>query len=120
MDINELVHKEQLMDEELQMLLKAKEEGKVDFILIDVREPFEYEMAHIEPTDMLLPTSRFQEWFEEIKNLKEKNIILYCRTGNRSYQLQQIMKHYGFKSVGNLTYGIVAYTGKIAQGPFEK
>ncbi len=118
-NILNLLHKEQLLDEDLQTLLKAREEGKADFVLIDVREPFEYEMAHIVPTDMLLPTSRFQEWFEEIQKLKDKNLIIYCRTGNRSYQVQQILKRYGFKNVGNLAYGIVDYSGRIEQGVFE-
>ena len=120
MNVENLVKKEQLSDSELQQLLAARKEGKIEFILIDVREPFEYEMAHIEPTDMLLPTSQFQQWFPEIQNLKEKNIIIYCRTGNRSYQVQQFLKEQGFKVVGNLQYGIVDYSGKVAQGAFEK
>ena len=120
MNIENLVKKEQLSDSELQQLLAARKEDKIDFILFDVREPFEYEMAHIEPTDILLPTSQFQQWFPEIQNLKEKNIIIYCRTGNRSYQVQQFLKKEGFKTVGNLEYGIVDYSGEVAQGAFEK
>ncbi len=120
MTIEDLVKKEQLSDSELQTLLEAREQGKVDFTLIDVREPFEYEMTHIVPTDMLLPTTQFQQWFPNIQDLKDKNIIIYCRTGNRSYQVQQFLKQQGFQTVGNLQYGIVDYSGEVAQGTFEK
>ncbi len=119
MNREDLVKKEQLSDSELQELLGARERGEVDFTLIDVREPFEYEMSHIVPTDMLLPTTLFQQWFPEIQNLKERNIIIYCRTGNRSYQVQQFLKKDGFNTVGNLEYGIVDYSGKVAQGSFD-
>jgi rhodanese-related sulfurtransferase len=40
-------------------------------------------------------------------------MILYCHTGSRSYQVQHVMKAQGFKHVGNLTYGIIAYDGEI-------
>ena len=120
MNSEDLVKKEQLGDSELQELLAAREKGEVDFTLIDVREAFEYEMSHIEPTDMLLPTTQFQQWFPKIQDLKDKNIIIYCRTGNRSYQVQQYLKQQGFKVVGNLQYGIVDYCGEVAQGAFEK
>ncbi len=119
MNREDLVKKEQLSDNELQELLDTRERGEVDFTLIDVREPFEYEMSHIVPTDMLLPTTQFQQWFPKIQSLKERNIIIYCRTGNRSYQVQQFLKKHGFKMVGNLEYGIVDYSGKVAQGPFK-
>lgn len=120
MNAQELIKKEQLSSDDLITLLKARESGEVEFTLIDVREPFEYEMSHIVPTDMLLPTTQFQQWFPQIQDLKEKNLIIYCRTGNRSYQVQQHLLQKGFKSVGNLELGIVAYGGETAQGAFEQ
>jgi ferredoxin-thioredoxin reductase catalytic subunit/rhodanese-related sulfurtransferase len=108
-----LVHKEQLDGEELEALLEARELKMVDFTLIDVREPMEFEMGHIKGTDELLPTSKFYDWINEIQNRKDENIILYCHTGSRSYQVQQILKQQGFKSIGNLTYGIISFYGEI-------
>lgn len=115
--MEELVKKEQLSNSDLQTLLQARENGEVDFKLIDVREPFEYEMEHIVGTDDLLPTSKFYDWIEKLKDSKE-TIILYCRTGNRSFQVQQILKQQG-KTVGNLTYGIVDFSGKVEQGAYN-
>ena len=111
-----LVHKEQLDGEELEALLEARELKMVDFTLIDVREPMEFEMGHIKGTDELLPTSRFYDWINEIQDRKDENIILYCHTGSRSYQVQQILKQQGFKSIGNLTYGIISFYGEIERG----
>ena len=111
-----LVKKEQLTSDDLKTLLDAREKGLVNFSLIDVREPFEFQMANIKGTDELLPTSSFYDWINKIQDRKDENIILYCRTGNRSYQVQQILKQQGFKTVGNLTYGIVDYDGEIIQG----
>ena len=111
-----LVHKEQLDNDEIISLLEARELNMVDFTLIDVREPMEFKMGHIVGTNELLPTSRFYDWINKIQHRKDENIILYCHTGSRSYQVQQILKQQGFKSVGNFTYGIICYTGDIARG----
>ena len=115
--MHKLVKKEQLSNKELQELLKARENNEIEFTLIDVREPFEYEMQHIVKTDELLPTSSFNSWVHNLLNRKDENIILYCRSGNRSYQVQQILEQHGMK-VGNLELGILDYTGKTAQGKF--
>ncbi len=114
--IDNLVHKEELSDKELQELLKARDKGIVDFFLIDVREVSEFEELHIVKTDKLLPKSKFNEWFPDLKSKKEENLIIYCRSGNRSYQVQQVLLKYGFKSVSNLTDGIIDYTGDVESG----
>lgn len=108
--------KEQLSSDDLKKLLKLRQNGDIEFSLIDVREAMEYKMAHIKDTDELLPTSKFYEWIDTISHRKDENIILYCRSGNRSYQVQQIMLQKGFNVVGNLQYGIIAYDGEIIQG----
>ena len=90
----------------------------VKFSLIDVREPMEYEMAHIVGTDELLPTSQFYDWVNKIQHRKDENLIIYCHTGSRSFQVQQILKQQSFKHVGNFSRGIISYTGEMAQGKF--
>jgi len=111
-----LVKKEQLDGDELEALLEARELKMVDFILMDVRELMEYRMGHIVGTDVLVPTSQFYAKIEEHFDKKDKNIILYCHTGSRSFQVQYAMQSLGFKSVGNLTYGIISYNGEIQRG----
>ena len=111
-----LLNKEQLNGDELESLLEARELGMIDFSLIDVREPMEYEMAHIVGTNELLPTSQFYDWINKIQSRKDERLIIYCHTGSRSFQVQQVLKQQGFKHVGNLTHGIISYPGEIAQG----
>jgi len=108
-----LLDKEQLDGDELESLLEARELNMVSFTLIDVREPMEFEMGHIKGTDELWPTSRFYDWFEKIQGRKGERFILYCHTGSRSFQVQHVMKAQGFKYVGNLTYGIISYSGEL-------
>lgn len=110
-----LVEKEQLDGDELESLLEARELGMVDFRLIDVREDMEYRMGHIEGTDELWPTSQFYDWIEKIQGRKEERLILYCHTGSRSFQVQHVLKAQGFAHVGNLTYGIISYSGNIVR-----
>lgn len=111
-----LVQKEQLDGDELEALIEARALEMVDFTLIDCREKMEYDMAHIKGTDILMPTSQFYAKVEELEQLKDKQIIIYCHTGSRSYQVQHAMQSIGFKKVGNLSPGIIAYNGSIQKG----
>ncbi len=113
---DKLVQKEQIDGEELKALLKARDDKLVDFILVDTRELMEYQMAHIEGTDLLLPTSLFHVKVEELLgDKKDQNIIVYCQTGSRSFQVQRVLKTIGFNHVGNLKPGIVSYSGNIKE-----
>jgi len=112
-----LLQKEQLDGDELESLMEAKELGMVQFTLVDVREPMEYEMMRIKGTDVLVPTSQFYAKVEEMLGAKKKEqLILYCHSGSRSYQVQHAMKGLGFEKIGNLAYGIISYNGETEKG----
>ena len=109
-----LLSKNDLNSAELHALLQAREEGKADFLLVDVREDMEYKMGHIKGVDMLKPTSEFQNWAQELFNAtKDKRVVLTCRTGNRSAQIQNIFRQHGHTGVINHFGGIVTYSGEI-------
>jgi len=116
-EIKTILEKDQILGEELEILLKAREENIVDFYLIDIREPFEYQMARIKGTDKLLPISRFKSDINKWMEFQDKRIIIYCHVGSRSAYLQRVLKEQlGFEKVANLTYGIAAYYGEIEKG----
>ena len=116
-ELESILEKDQLLGEELEMLLKAREKGLVNFKLIDIREPFEYQMMRIKGTDKLLPISRVQYDLDEWMKLKNERIIIYCHVGSRSAYLQRALEQQlGFDKVGNLTYGIASYYGEIERG----
>ena len=109
-----LLQKNDINSEELQLLLQSREEGKVDFVLIDVREDMEFNMGHIKGADMLKPTSTFQQWGQELFNqIKDKTVIFTCRTGSRSGQVQNVFRQNGHTNVINHFGGIVTYRGDI-------
>lgn len=101
---------------ELQSLLEAREEGKADFLLVDVREDMEFNMGHIKGVDLLKPTSEFQQWAQELFNAtKDKTVVFTCRTGKRSAQVQNVFRKSGHKSVINHFGGIVTYRGEVGK-----
>lgn len=100
--------------EELNISLQQRDEGKADFLLVDVREDMEFNMGHIKGVDMLKPTTSFQQWAQTLLNeTKDKTVIFTCRTGSRSGQVQNAFKQHGHKGVLNHFGGIVTYRGTI-------
>jgi rhodanese-related sulfurtransferase len=109
-----LLKKQNVNSEELQMLLEARKEGKIKFLLVDVREEMEYNIEHIKGVDMLKPTTVFQQWAHELlTQYKDTTLIFTCRTGNRSTQVQHIFMQHGHKNAINHYGGIVTYRGAI-------
>jgi ferredoxin-thioredoxin reductase catalytic subunit/rhodanese-related sulfurtransferase len=112
--VEEILAKSQLTGEELELLLKARDEGMVKFKLLDVREPFEWQMGRIKGADFLVPTSNFYAELEKVMSHKDEPWILYCHVGSRSAYVQRVLaSQEGFPHIGNLTYGIAAYRGEI-------
>jgi rhodanese-related sulfurtransferase len=106
---------------QLEALLKARERGEIDFLLVDVREPWEYEMGHIPGVDLLRPTTAFRVWSRElVETMKDRPVILTCRTANRTGMLQPILRRMGHPRVINHTGGIVTWTGPLEKGGYEE
>lgn len=111
-----LLEQHDINSEELEILLEAREENKVDFLLLDVREEMEYNEGHIKGVDMLKPTTSFQQWAQELlTQTKEKKVIFTCRTGSRSAQVQNVFQQNGHTGAINHYGGIVTYSGEIVR-----
>ncbi len=108
-----LVNKGELDSDELVSLLEARDLNMVNFKLVDVREYMEWQMGHIKGADKLIPTSSFFQTLEEAKLAKDENIIVYCHVGSRSAHVARILTDNGYSKIGNLTNGIVSYSGEI-------
>ena len=74
--------------------------------LLDVREPDEYAAGHI-PGITLIPMGEVAARLAELP--RDKEIIVTCRTGNRSGQVADLLREQGFSNVHNMTGGIVAW-----------
>jgi len=91
--------------------LKAMMDERSDVILIDVRTPSEYEIDNI--GGQLLPLMDLPDRLEELNDFKDKEVIVMCRSGNRSAQAQAFMLQNGFTNVVNLAGGILAWNNDI-------
>lgn len=81
-------------------------QGADDVYVLDVREQYEYDEKHI-PNVTLLPMSEIQNRLDEIPT--DKEVIITCRSGNRSGQVTEFLEQNGFDNVHNMQGGIVAW-----------
>ena len=79
-------------------------------MLLDVREPFEYALCHIEGTT-LIPMGELERRVGELS--AEKDMVVYCHTGIRSARAVNFLKSRGFKKAINLKGGIEAWAEEI-------
>src|ERR1700746_237957 len=90
--------------------LKRRMDGGEGFELIDVREPFEFEIARIDGAK-LIPLGEIAERADELQ--REQPIVVQCHTGRRSEQAVRILQQRGFANVYNLEGGIDAWSDFI-------
>ncbi len=85
------------------------ENGKKDYILVDVRTPEEYGSGHI-PTAENIPVDEIES--TQPADDKDALIILYCRSGNRSGRALSILEEQGYSNVHNFG-GIEKWKGGV-------
>lgn len=78
-----------------------------EIILIDVREPYEHDEFNIGGEN--LPLGEIMEWSEKLQMSAATEIVLYCRSGNRSGMAKSFLISKGYSSVRNLIGGILAW-----------
>lgn len=77
-------------------------------IVVDVRTNAEYIMGHIEGAVLIdFKKSNFKERIEKLD--KSKNLLLYCRSGNRSKHAANMLDKSGFSSIYNLKRGVIEW-----------
>ena len=81
-------------------------------LLLDVREPWEFDICHIEGST-LIPLGSLTEKVENVKT--DKEIVVICHHGIRSLRAAIFLEHYGCDNVTNLTGGIDAWAKDIDQ-----
>ncbi|MDA0682468.1 MAG: rhodanese-like domain-containing protein [Bacteroidetes bacterium] len=109
---DELLAKKEINGQELEYLLSERKNERAEFLLIDVREEYEYNEKRIVGVDYLVPLSDFFNKVQDIEDYKSKPIIAKCKLGGRSAQAQMHLKLLGFETVINLSGGITHYKGE--------
>jgi adenylyltransferase/sulfurtransferase len=83
--------------------LRKKIAAGLDGLLIDVRQPEEYEVAHIDGS-RLIPLAELESQLDSLP--KEQTIYLHCKAGGRSARAVQLMESHGFRKAVNVTGGM--------------
>jgi sulfur-carrier protein adenylyltransferase/sulfurtransferase len=89
-------------------LKRLRDEG-ADFVLVDVREPHEYEICHLDGE--LIPLGTLPARLGELD--RDAHIVVHCRSGGRSAKAVEMMRGAGFKNAWNLNGGILAWIERI-------
>lgn len=76
--------------------------------LLDVREPSEYASGHLDRA-INIPSGKAVQRLDELTAFKDRNIIVYCRSGARSTSVCVILAKNGFEKIHNLKGGILAW-----------
>jgi molybdopterin/thiamine biosynthesis adenylyltransferase/rhodanese-related sulfurtransferase len=97
---------------QLEHLLKERENGDRDFLLVDVREPNEFEINQI-PGATLIPKGEFLNGNALSQLPADRPVVLYCKTGVRSAEALAIVKGAGYADAVHVGGGVVAWVNQI-------
>jgi molybdopterin/thiamine biosynthesis adenylyltransferase/rhodanese-related sulfurtransferase len=89
--------------------LKRRMDAGEDLFILDVREPFEYQIANI--GGKLIPQNDVPQRLAEID--RDREIIVQCKSGGRSQRIAEFLKQSGYPNVVNLAGGILAWADEI-------
>ena len=81
-------------------------------LLLDVREPYEWQIANLQPYQArLIPLSELKVRLGELD--QEADIVVHCKSGARSAKAQKILTDAGFRRIRNLTGGILRWSDEV-------
>jgi len=90
--------------------VKKMMDAKQPFALIDVREPHEFQICRI-PGSRLIPLGEVPKRMHELDSAQE--IVVHCRSGQRSASAVELLMKAGFRKVHNLKGGILAWSDQV-------
>jgi adenylyltransferase/sulfurtransferase len=97
---------------DLKQMLEERERGERDFMLIDVREPVEWEIATIDGA-VLIPKGEFLDGSALEKLPHDKPIVLHCKVGGRSAEVLAVLHGAGFSDAVHVGGGINAWSLQV-------
>jgi adenylyltransferase/sulfurtransferase len=89
--------------------LKRRMDAGENLLILDVREPFEYQIANI--GGKLIPQNEVPQRLSEIDRNRE--IIVQCKSGGRSQRIAEFLRQSGYPKVANLAGGILAWSDEV-------
>jgi len=101
-----------IFPDEAKAFIDSNEEGT--FTLLDVRQPFEYEDAHL-PGAKLIPLPQLADSLGKLD--RHQPLLVYCAVGGRSAMAARLLTHHEFDTVYHIQGGIEAWEETTASGP---
>ncbi len=89
--------------------LKQRMDAGEDLFILDVREPFEYQIANI--GGKLIPQGEVPQRLNEID--RDREIIVHCKGGGRSQRIAEFLQQSGYPKVANVAGGISAWSNEV-------
>lgn len=80
-------------------------------LILDVRTTQEYAAGHL-PGAVHIPLNQLQKRSKELAEFRDRPIVIYCATGNRSTVAAKILIDKGFERIANMRHGIVDWVRK--------
>jgi adenylyltransferase/sulfurtransferase len=96
----------------LEQMLKERDEGTRDFVLVDVREPNEYEINKI-PGSVLIPKGEFLNGNAFAQLPQDTPVVLHCKSGVRSAEALAVLKGAGYADAVHVGGGVVAWVNQV-------
>jgi molybdopterin/thiamine biosynthesis adenylyltransferase/rhodanese-related sulfurtransferase len=96
----------------LKQWVDEREGGTRDFVLVDVREPNEYEINRI-PGSVLVPKGEFLTGEALSRLSQDKQLVVYCKTGVRSAEVLAMLHGAGFADSVHVGGGVAAWVNQI-------
>jgi molybdopterin/thiamine biosynthesis adenylyltransferase/rhodanese-related sulfurtransferase len=97
---------------QLEHWIKERENGERDFLLVDVREPNEYEINQI-PGSVLIPKGEFLNGNALAQLPSDRQVVLHCKSGVRSAEVLALAKGAGYADAVHVGGGVVAWVSQI-------
>ena len=91
--------------------LKSLRASGNEFVLLDVRQPFEAEICHL--GGQLIPLDQLSARMDELPSEKDCHIVVHCKMGGRSSRAVGLLRDSGYTNVHNLRGGIIAWAEQI-------
>jgi adenylyltransferase/sulfurtransferase len=104
------VSDDQVPETTVQELKRRRDAGDAPFVL-DVREPYEADIASID-ADQLIPVDQLEERLDELEAEEKDEIVVHCRSGSRSAKATKRLREKGYDD-SNLAGGVLAWSEEI-------
>jgi len=95
------------MEDILPQELKERLDKKEELAIIDVREEWEHQEVNIGGEN--IPMGLVPYRLDDLEQFKDQELIIYCKSGNRSGQVKNFLEDQGYNKVRNLLLGIEGY-----------